>query len=226
MFESGLFTIGHWRGVPIRVHWSALLGAFVFGGLRFAPGAWVGFFVIVVLHELGHAWLVKRRKLQAVAVHVHGFGGECRYTGHVTALDRAIVAWGGVMAQTIVLAIAGVVSLLLPPVTGAFVRDLMRALIVVNVLIIALNLLPFRPLDGHEAWKLPGLLKRRRGAKRDGRGSGGGRGGRGGGRSGGGKRAGGRKRASTPPVDPEREAERVAREAIERARGKRKDGTG
>lgn len=208
MFETGLFTIGHWRGVPIRVHWTALLGAFVFGGLRFAPGAWLGFFVIVVLHELGHAYLVKRRSLRAVAVHVHGFGGECRYTGRVTALDRAIVAWGGVMVQAVVLAVAWTVSVLVP-MSGAFLRDLMRALIIVNLLLIALNLLPFRPLDGHDAWKLPGLLKRRRSSKRpDGPRDG--------------ERETRRKQPEdTPPADPEREAERVAREALERARGRR-----
>jgi hypothetical protein len=159
MFETGWLTLGTWRGVPIRVHWTVALGALIFGGFRFAPGAWIGFFLIVLLHELGHAYLVHRRNLRTVAVSIHGFGGECRYGGRVTELDRAVIAWGGVLAQALVLAAVLVLGAVIGPPSSMFTAELRNTLITTNLILIGLNLLPFPPLDGAEAWRLPKLMQ-------------------------------------------------------------------
>jgi Zn-dependent protease len=168
VFETGYLTLLRWRGVPVRFHWTAPLGALFFGGLSFIPGFWVGFLLLILIHEMGHALLVRRVGLRAVSIDVHGLGGQCRFAGYPDPLQLSIVAWGGVLAQAVLgIATLLVVYLVGPPQSSFFVT-MVHAFTITNLWIGALNLLPFRPLDGAEAWKLFGLLRRRpRGPRRE-----------------------------------------------------------
>lgn len=160
-FSRGYFRIGHWRGAPMLLHWSIVLGALFFGGFRFAPAFWFGFFGLVLLHELGHAWFVRRFKQRVVSVEVHGLGGLCTWSGRVSPIQRALIAWGGVVAQALVYAGAQVyLSVEGAPATQAG-AEVLHVATSTNLWIIALNLLPVRPLDGAEAWPLFGLVWRR-----------------------------------------------------------------
>jgi hypothetical protein len=167
VFERGYLTVARFRGAPVRVHWSAPLGALFFTRFAFAPGAWVGFFLLLLLHELGHAVLVRAARMQVVSVDIHGLGGVCRWYGVPSPRWRAIIAWGGVAAQAIVLVLTLLALALLPPVTSAFAAQLLDTLVWTNLFLMALNLLPIPPLDGAEAWPLIGMLRR---AKRPARG--------------------------------------------------------
>lgn len=158
--QDGWLVIGRWRGVPLRVHWSTPLGALFFSGFRFAPGFWLGFVLLILLHEIGHAWVVKRAKARVIRIDVMPIGGLCMWDGPVTRVQRACIAWGGVWAQSLALAIAWLALALYDPPTqmaadfaGVFTRT--------NLWIIGFNLLPFPPLDGAEAWKLVPLLRDR-----------------------------------------------------------------
>ena len=106
MGENGYLTLGSPGGVPVRVHWTAPLGAVVLSGLSWRPGAWLGFLVLILAHELGHAALVKLNRLQVVEVMIHAIGGECRWYGNATEVQRSVVAWGGVLAQALLLVVA------------------------------------------------------------------------------------------------------------------------
>ena len=146
----------------MRVHWSTPLGALLFGGLQFRPVFWVAFFVLVLAHEFGHALLARRYGHHVLSIDVTGFGGRCRWAGAATADERAKVAWGGVLAQGVLLILAvGALLLGVIPasVTGA---ELSSAFVHTNLILIVLNLLPFRPLDGAEAWSLLGRAWARR----------------------------------------------------------------
>jgi len=168
------WSLGRVRGVPVRLHWSALLGAVFFSGLRFAPGAWLGFVVVILVHELGHAFVVKATRQRVHGVDIHGFGGECHWSGNATPLQKSLIAWGGVAAQLVLFAVAMVVKLaiapaLAPTLLGFFLADFFYALTWSSLMLAALNLLPIPPLDGAQAWKLPGLLRdawRRRSVRR------------------------------------------------------------
>ncbi|MEM9195481.1 MAG: hypothetical protein AAGF12_40300 [Myxococcota bacterium] len=163
MFSTGYVTLFQFQGVPVRIHWTFLLGALLFGGFRFAPGFWVGYFLLILMHEMGHVLLVFRCRLSALAIELHGFGGQCLYAGDPSPLQRSTVAWGGVLAQAVVLATTYLVLALVEPPTHAFGRDLIHAFTFTNMILIAINLLPFPPLDGAEAWK---YFSRRRAEKR------------------------------------------------------------
>jgi stage IV sporulation protein FB len=164
--RGGYLAIGQWRGAPVRLHWTLPIGALLFGQGRFVPGFWLGFFLLVFVHELGHAVLVRRCGHGVASIEIHALGGMCRWSGEPTAIDRARIAWGGVLAQALAFAVATAAVALAGPPEGAFVRQLAAAFTVTNVWLMAINLLPVPPLDGAEAWKLPGLLLRRRRARR------------------------------------------------------------
>lgn len=159
MFERGYLTIARFRGAPVRVHWSTPLGALVFTRFMFLPGAWLGFFLIVLLHEVGHAVLVRAARLQVVSIDVLGFGGLCRWYGVPSPRWRATIAWGGVLAQSLLLVGTLIVSFVSPPMGSAFVAQLLDTFLWTNVFIIAINLLPIAPLDGAEAWPLLGMMR-------------------------------------------------------------------
>jgi Zn-dependent protease len=162
-FSGGYVTLGRWAGARVRAHWSLPIGAFVFGQLRFVPGFWLGFFLIILIHEMGHAAIVRLCRYRVVSIDVHGLGGQCCWDGQITSFNEALIAWGGVWAQALAFAAAlGAVALLGPPET-AFGAELLSAFTFSNLWLMALNLIPAPPLDGARAWRLPRLwLERRR----------------------------------------------------------------
>lgn len=156
--SNGYLTLGRIAGVPVRAHWSVPIGAVVFSRFSWAPGFWVGFVLLVLIHELGHAAVVKACRASVIEVNLHALGGECRYVGGVSALQNALISWGGVLGQLVVLIVALVLryAVTSPPL---FVRELLSVWIDSNLMLMAINLVPIAPLDGATAWKLPGLLR-------------------------------------------------------------------
>jgi hypothetical protein len=165
MFERGSLTIARLWGIPIRAHWTLPLGALVFGGFRIAPGFWLGFFLLVLIHELGHAFLVKANRLNVVAIDVSGFGGLCHWSGYATDRQRGAIAWGGVLAQALLLVVTFGLFMFVGRPHSAFLAELTSVFLYTNVYLIALNLLPIPPLDGAEAWRFVGNLFRGGGRK-------------------------------------------------------------
>jgi len=169
MFQTGFLTLGRIRGAPIRFHWSVLVGVLFLTGFRFAPAAWLGIVALIVVHELGHAALVLRYGLRVMSIDVHGFGGECRWAGEATPWQRAVIAWGGVLAQLVLLAgTFGFIYAIGAPVTG-FGREIAAVFTETNLMLMAINLLPVPPLDGSNAWSIVRLWRSRRASASRGR---------------------------------------------------------
>lgn len=160
--RGGYLTLGRWRGAPVRAHWSLLIGALVFGQGRLVPGFWLGFFLLVLIHEVGHAVLVKRYRHRVVSIDIHALGGACGWSGDPTAIERASIAWGGVLAQAVAFAISWAALQIAGPPESVLVSQLASAFTTTNLWLIAINLIPVAPLDGGEAWKLFALLAARR----------------------------------------------------------------
>ena len=155
---SWALTVARWKNVPIKVHAALPLGLFVFSGFHFAPVSWACMLGIVLLHELGHAWVVRLVGGQATEVMIHGLGGWCAWRGDVTKLGRAAIACGGVGAQLVLLIIA-----LALEAAGVWPDSengdiVYWAFTSSNAYMIAFNLIPIAPLDGTEAWAFPSLL--------------------------------------------------------------------
>ena len=156
----GAITLFRYRGIPIRAHWSLPLVALMMGGLRLAPGAWLGWLLVVMLHEMGHAFWALHYRMEVQEILLHGLGGHCRYVGAPSPRQRAVVAWGGVIAQGLLFAIVWPLSALVPA-RDTFVADLYDVLLGRNLSVALFNLIPIPPLDGAEAWALfPALYRR------------------------------------------------------------------
>lgn len=157
-FQRGFVQVGRVAGVPVRLHWTAPLGALVLSGFHWAPVRWLVVLGLIVVHELGHAAVVKAVRARATAIEVTGFGGLCWWEGEVTPIGRAAIAWGGVAAQLLLLWAALAVEALGWKPASEAAWQVWSTLTFSNAWLIAINLLPFSPLDGGEAWSLPVLL--------------------------------------------------------------------
>lgn len=162
-FDGGFLVIGARHRASVKLHWSLPLGALVLGRFKLVPMFWLAFLVILVVHELGHAFLVWRSRQRVTEVVLHGIGGECRWDGHVGPRRESIIAWGGVLAQAVLLAGTLVVlALTEAPLPGTPAYQLKEAFVWGNLMLMGLNLLPIPPLDGSRAWRLLRLRAGRR----------------------------------------------------------------
>lgn len=160
MGQDGYFTLGHWRGIPIRMHWVTPIGAFIFTRFEFVPVIWLGFALIVLVHEFGHALMVRWCDATVLSIDMDALGGSCSWEGAVSPIQRAFIAWGGVLAQLVLFVAVRIVDATAgwPATLGGF--QLLGMLTSTNLRIAAFNLIPFPPLDGWQAWQLVPLLYR------------------------------------------------------------------
>jgi hypothetical protein len=56
----------------------------MFGGLKFQPALYVSFFALILIHEIGHALIVKAYAFENHELIVHGLGGACIWSGSAT----------------------------------------------------------------------------------------------------------------------------------------------
>ena len=151
MLSRGYLTVGRIARAPVRVHLATPLGLFVFTGFTLHPILWAGFFLIILVHELGHALLVRAYRLRILSIDIHGMGGRCEYAGRPAEVEEAIIAWGGVLAQLVLLAVTEGVGKTIGYPEG-IVAESAAMLTASNLFLMAVNLLPLPPLDGYKAW--------------------------------------------------------------------------
>ncbi len=130
---------------PLRLHWSLLLGGALFCALEPRPLLILGYLAVLLVHVFGHALAVSGTRLAVSGVMVHGLGGELLGEGEVSPLRRSLIALSGVGAQAVLLCAALLIRMP-PDLHDAFVRR--------NGIMLLLSLIPMRPLDGAQAWRL------------------------------------------------------------------------
>jgi Zn-dependent protease len=135
---------------PLRLHWSLLLGAALFCALQPRPLLLVGYAAVLLSHVVGHGLAVAGTPLRVGGVLLHGLGGELLGQGEVSPVRRSLVAFGGVAGQAALLVAALLVSM---------PHDLHDAFTRRNGVLLLMNLIPVKPLDGALLWKLPGRLR-------------------------------------------------------------------
>ncbi|HEX7237637.1 MAG TPA: hypothetical protein VF405_11790 [Gammaproteobacteria bacterium] len=160
------WRLGRWRGVPISLHWTVLIGIpwFLYQTRSLAGTAiaFVGFLVLMLVHELGHAAVARWRRVDVDRIQLFFLHGTCTLNeAPYDELDDVLIAWGGVAAQFVVLVIALVADVLLAmfaPVARYFAWPLLRVLIATNLFMIVFNLIPLAPFDGAKAWRILPML--------------------------------------------------------------------
>lgn len=150
--------LGRFRGAPIRVHWTAPLVAVVFGRFAFVPAFWAAFLGVILIHELGHALVVRWCGARVTSIDLDGAGGLCHWRGEVTPKQSALISWGGVLAQLVAFLVTVLALALFGAPSNPHVAQVADVLTRVNLAIAAFNLIPVGFLDGATAWKLVPLL--------------------------------------------------------------------
>lgn len=153
-FRQGFFVVNLSGGVPVMIHWTTLAMGALASGFSFQPGTWLAVFVVILLHEVGHAAAVWSAHATVTAIRMDGTGGHCEWTGTVSRKQHLAIVWGGVLTQFLLWAIVAVSALFIHPPISSFTLQLLKTFLGWNLFIIALNLLPIAPLDGHQAWRL------------------------------------------------------------------------
>jgi stage IV sporulation protein FB len=132
---------------PLHLHWSLLLGAALFCTAQPRPGLLLGYAAVLLVHVAGHALASRGASVRGVAL--HGLGGELLLEREMPPVQRSICALAGPLAQ--LAALAGAV--MIHPST-VLAQDLADALGRRNLVVLLLNLIPLRPLDGAEGWRI------------------------------------------------------------------------
>ena len=166
-------TLFNYARAPVSVNLTLLL--VVFPLMFLTRGVFIGLFasfllaILVVFHELGHAWVCRRLNIEVLEINVGFPFGYCAYdTSNLDRYKDGLVAWGGVLAQGVLLVAALLTFRYLEGDFSApsryrlefpWVYAIWHTFIGVNIIIIICNLLPFPGLDGSRAWQvLPRML--------------------------------------------------------------------
>ncbi len=177
MFGRGGFNwaprIGSIRGMDIRLHLTLVLivvfwlieGAVNFGsgGLVRAAVLTAALGVVIVWHELGHAWAARRSGLRVESILLWPLGGECQISGAMPGPKTDIfVSLAGPAAHLLLVAISFVPIYIVRRFSVGDVlllevaRDGLVAAWSLALWILIFNLIPAFPLDGGQA--LRGML--------------------------------------------------------------------
>ncbi|QSQ14800.1 M50 family metallopeptidase [Myxococcus landrumensis] len=161
-----LFHIG---GFPVRVHPFFFLSALATGwGVGLPPerwALWMGVaFVSVLLHECGHAWVLRRLGAGA-RITLHGLGGTTESTREVTHRQAVMVSLAGPAMGLLLGGLAWAVSRAMTSGTGGLAHEVVRQVLWVNLGWALINLLPVQPLDGGDA--LASFMRARAGARHE-----------------------------------------------------------
>jgi Zn-dependent protease len=167
--DENYWQLGSWGRIPVAMHWTVLL-TFAWMYLVFWS---VALFLVMVVHELGHVAVLKRRKVCIDSITFFGIHGTTSH-GYAGPGVEIAVAWAGVAAQAVLLAITialGEVLVIPNPlllwVWGVFYLVWTK----LNVFVMVIALLPLGPFDGRTAWGvfgyMKGAMRRRKRAKEE-----------------------------------------------------------
>lgn len=152
--DSGALRIARVGEATVRVHGSTAVVLLWLGSSHGGLAVWLAGFFVLLVHELGHAVIAWRMGAAVTAITVMPLGGRCELRGALTKTQLAAIAWGGVLAQSLVYCATVIAVKVFGVPTTGWVRELVWTLTVANQGLMLLSLLPARGLDGAEAWSL------------------------------------------------------------------------
>ena len=162
------FEIMQISGVKVYAHWSVLLiGAIILLGAFEDAGpalvVLISYYGVILLHECGHMVVARRRGCTVFSMELYPIWGLTRFSEPYSRFDHCLIAWGGVLAQSIV-----AIPILIWLSAFGYTRwNSLNAALgcfgVFSLTVAIFNLIPARPLDGATAWGLiPQLFRRAR----------------------------------------------------------------
>ena len=163
-----LTKLGQIRGVDLYIHWTVfLVAAIILAGVLRHPALTLlglaAYWGVLLIHELGHLIAAQRLRCPVFSIEIYPIFGITRFGTPWSRLDHCVIAWAGVLAQTVVAA---------PLITWVAIFgdsrfEVLNMLFAImgyfSLVIAAFNLLPIPRLDGEIAWGIfPALLAQKR----------------------------------------------------------------
>lgn len=149
---------GSWQvagplGIPMLLNWSIPLGVIpmaMFVGFSIIPLLYcvVGYVLLILVHELGHAVAAKLVGLKVFAIEVSALGGLCWFQRTPVTAKALFVASGGVLAQIVLFVCVLPVAMSRSLDPSHFVNCLLLVFTVYNLLMLLLNLIPIKDRRG------------------------------------------------------------------------------
>jgi hypothetical protein len=155
------------RGVDTYVHWSVFaVSAFILANVVSHPGLSIlglgCYYSVLLIHESGHLYAAQRKGGRVLSIRLYPVFALTTFEVPWSKLDHCVIAWGGVIAQALVL---------VPLITWVTVFGYTR-LDAINMIFAILGFFslgvvdlqpPVRGLDGWIAWQIfPELLAERK----------------------------------------------------------------
>jgi Zn-dependent protease len=134
-----------------------VLTAGALGSPLYAAVAVFSLLALVLIHELGHAFIAHRLRLEVTAVYFSLIHGRCEYEAPDSEWEAALVAWGGVAAQLVV----AIPVLLLDSLWRGDWAVLSPVVLILgywSLFIAIYNLVPLPGTDGQLAWRVVPML--------------------------------------------------------------------
>jgi Zn-dependent protease len=119
----------------------------------------IALFVAIVLHELGHALVARRKGMAGVTIVISALGGYCSYLPGSSGRGQTLISLAGPLMNGVVVLVSWLLMELLAwQVTniepGSFMAILAMQLsfiFYINIVLGVFNILPIYPLDGGQA---------------------------------------------------------------------------
>lgn len=150
---------------PIYIHWSILLVmAIIFlSGYKDPIQSIIivlSYFSILLLHEYGHGYVVKRIGYEVIETRFSFLHGLCVYEDPHNEMHNIKIAWGGVLAQLMVAIPLIILSRFKITYDIPYFGVISNILGNINLMIAIFNMAPIRGLDGYTAWKIVPVIHR------------------------------------------------------------------
>jgi Zn-dependent protease len=162
------WDLGTWNRIPVTMHWTVLLNIvwlyLMMPSLIMAAVGSVAALVLYMAHEFGHVAILRWKKIPVASINLTGLHGETTYGYAKNAWDTMLIAWGGVLAQLAILALAWFVPMFVDlngfgAVSAYVVFPVLFVFTRFNLFLIIVALLPIGPFDGREAWRAIPLIR-------------------------------------------------------------------
>ena len=154
-----------WFGAKLYVHVSVVIvvGAVALAAMEspvFAAVTLLSFLGLMLLHEWGHAAVAHHFGYRVNGIWLAAVHGRCEVQAPETHWERCLIAWGGIAAQLVVAVPILVFDSLWHRSLGIF-APVVLILGYYSCVVVILNLIPRKGLDGLIAWRIIPLLRKR-----------------------------------------------------------------
>jgi len=149
-------------GVPPTISFLTITGSFFcrcvfFNRNLHSCDVFLSFIFLVLLHDAGHAFFVKKKGHLLNHIELKGTHGLCSWSylhNDQLEFDNIVISWGGVLFQLVI-----ALSLIICDQIGLFPNQTPYFIFInifgySSILLACINLIPISPLDGATAWKV------------------------------------------------------------------------